>query len=431
MLGALANNTLLQIVVYNLVGQLTGAVLGPYAQAITNQVNAATPLLPLSPAELALAVVRNELTEAEAAGQAAMSGVDSGRFHVLTRITGNAPGAGDLAVALRRGLVDEATYLRGIRQGNLRDEWADLVRQLAVQQPSPQAMLEAYLEGQVDEAEARAKYAALGGDPDYFDVLYHTQGSAPSPLEAAEAARRGIIPWDGRGPDATSFEQAFLEGPWRNKWMPVYRELTQYLPPPRTITAMYREGSLTRERAAELLAKQGLTPDLIEGYLTAGSNTKTAKTRDLAQSTILELWRDRLVSRDDVTAMLEALGYDATEAGFILAIEDMRLSQHFLSLAVSRVHTLYVGHKIDRATTISTLGRLGVDAAGQSDLLAIWDWERAAAVKKGYLDPANGRTMLVELGYTPHDAWLYLSVHTSTLQPDEPPPDAIGPGPGP
>lgn len=442
-LSGLGNNALLQIVLYNLVGQLVGAVIGPYATAISNEVNSLTPLLPLSPADLALAVVRNELDEPAAAKQASMSGVDVDRFHLLTRLTGDAPGPGDLAVALRRGLIDAATFDRGIRQGRLRDEWAELVRQLSVQQPPPQAMLQAYLEGQIPEAEARRRYAELGGDPAYFDIEFHTQGQAPSPLEAAEMARRGLIPWDGEGPEVTSFRQAFLEGPWRNKWLDPYRTLTEYLPPPRTVTAMYKEGSLSHDAAAALLAKQGLSPELVAAYLSSGSAQKTAPTKDLAQGTVTTLYRDRLIPVADATAMLVALGYDATEAGFILQIENLRVAHQFLSLAVGRIHTLYVGHKLSRADGISVLGHLGLDATNVSDLVSIWDWERAANVKQltaaevaaawryKLLDEPGALAELAALGYTPADAWLYLAIHNKAPLTTPKPADTVGPAPGP
>lgn len=433
--------TIASIAEYNLLGQILGAALTPLSAEITYQLNRATMLTPLSPAELALAVVRTELTEDAAAAEAAMAGVNRERFHTLARITGNAPAAEALAVALRRGLIDQATYDRGVAQGNLRTEWGPLVRELAVVQPSPVAMLQAYLEGQIPEAEARSRYAALGGDPDYFDILFRTQGQAPTPMEAAEAARRGIIPWDGEGPEAVSFHQSFLEGPWRNKWEPVIRALSEYLPPPRTVTAMYREGSLSHDRAAELLSKQGLAPDLVEAYLSSGAAQKTAAAKDLAQSTVTTLYRDRLISRGDAAAMIEALGYDATEADFILSIEDTRVSAQFLALAVSRVHSLYVGHRIDRATALATLGRLELDQAGASDLVSIWDWERAANVKtltpadvaaglkKGLLDASAAVALLVDQGYTPHDAWLYLSIHSGATLPNEPAASSVTPPP--
>lgn len=442
-LAGLGNNALLQIVLYNLVGQLVGAVLGPYAQALTNEVMAQNPLVPLAPAELALAVIRNELSEDAAGHEAAMSGVSRERFHTLTRITGEAPGPADLAVALRRGLIDPERYAQGIRQGRLRDEWGELVRELAVAQPTPEAMLQAYLEGQIPEGEARDRFVKLGGDPDYFDILFHSQGQAPTPMEAAEMARRGIIGWDGQGPDAVSFQQAFLEGPWRNKWLDPIRRLSEYLPPPRTVTAMYREGSIDHARAAELLAKQGLAPDLVEAYLSSGSAQKTQAAKDLAQSTIVELYRDRLVKRDVARNMIEGLGYDPTEADFILAIEDTRVAARFLQLAVGRVHTLFVGHKLDRNTVGAVLGQLGIDGAEAGDLIGIWEWERAANVRAltpaeiaqalhvSIIDQATAQARLVELGFTPYDAWLYLSVHEKKALGTAPDASAIGPGPTP
>lgn len=431
--GILGNSTLEQIALWQIGGSLIGAVLSPYLQAATHEVNRLTPITPLSPADAAQAVIRNAWSADKAADEALFWGIGRERFDVLVRLAGQAPGPLDLAVALRRKLIDEARYLEGIRQGNLRDEWAETVKALAVQQPSPTAMLQAYLEGQVSEGEAREKYAALGGDPAYFDILYNSQGSAPTPLEAAEMARRGVIPWDGEGAGVVSYRQAFLEGPWRNKWEQPYRVLSQYLPPPRTITAMYREGSLTHDDAAQLLAQQGVPPVLITAYLTSGSSQKTASGKDLGQAAILTLYRDKIVTHDQAAAMLQGLKYDASEAGYLLSIADLEVAQRFLSSAVARVHALYVGHKITQPTVTSTLGKLGLDSANVAQLVSIWSFEREANVRaltptdyrtafaKGLLDQATAQAELEALGFTPHDAWLYLSLHAGKNLPNEPP----------
>lgn len=441
-LAGIGNNTLIQIVLYQLVGQLLGAVLSPYGQAITNQVNSATPLAPLSPEQLAALVERGEIELAPAAAQARMSGIDGDRFTLLTRLAGAAPAPGDLSEALRRGIIDRARYDRGVRQGAVRVEWADMIRELAVRQPSPDAMLNAYLEGQLPEDQARAHFAKLGGDPAYFDILYNSAGQAPTPIQALDMANRGIIPWGGTGPAATSYQQAFLEGPWRNKWSEPFRKLADYLPPPRTVTAMYKEGSISHARAAELLAKQGLASDLVEAYLKSGSAQKTEKSRDLAQSTILELYRDRLVNPTDAHDMLQGLGYDTDEADFLLGIEDAKLAQRFLSLAQGRVHTLYVGHKLDKNGTLAVLGRLGVDAEGAAELVSIWDWERSANVRVlapsevrqafhyDIMDQATAQAELIGLGFTPFDAWVYLSIGHKGKLGNPPPADAVGPAPG-
>ena len=427
MFNTLKNNTLIQIMVFNTVGQLLGAALMPYAQAISNQVWNLTPIVPLSPAQLAELVERGEISEAEGAAQARLNGIDAERFHLMTRAVGQPPAPGQLVEALRRGLIDDARFKRGIRQGAVRVEWEDVFRGLAMQTPEPGAILAALLEGQIERPEAERLYRRLGGDPDYFDLLYNTGGQAPTPLQAVEMANRGVIPWDGTGPEVVSYTQAFREGPWRNKWEEPFRALAEYLPPPRTVTAMYREGSISRARAAELLRKGGLPEDLIGAYLQQGSQEKTADDRKLAVSTTTTLYLDQLISRTDAAALIVALGYEDDEAELLLSMADLRITQRFLNLAIGRVRTFYVGRKIDKAAAVSALARFNVTAERASSLLALWDWERAANVKqltaaevfKAWklllIGQPEALSMLADLGYTPRDAALYLSIHAGGL----------------
>ena len=235
-------------------------------------------------------------------------------------------------------------------------------------------------------------------------------------------ARRGIIPWEGRGPGRVSYEQAFLEGPWRNKWMEPIRQMSEYLPPPRTVTAMYREGSLTRERAADLLRAQNLQEDLVQAYLTSATETKLADTKALAKSTILSLYSDLVFGRNDAMSALEGLGYEREDADLILQVEDLRITQRYVNLAIGRVRTTYTGRKITRAQAVAALSQLDVGSEQVSDLLGIWDLELELNTKRltaaeiqdalelGIFDQAEATRELVALGYTPRDAWIYLSV---------------------
>lgn len=443
LLSGIQKNTLFQIAEYQVAGALLGGVLEPEADALRQTVYDANPVAILSPADAADAVLRNVWPRDRAAAEAQRSGVNGERFDVLARLAGNAPDPTSLAVALRRKLITPERYLDGIRQGRLRDEWAELVRELAVQQPSPADALAAALEGQLSMARAQELFAAFGGDPQHFGWLFDTQGSAPSPVELGDMANRGIIGWTGTGPAATSFEQGFLEGPWRNKWLEPMRKAAVYYPPPRTITAMYNEGSLTRARAMELLQQQGLAADLAAAYLSSGSSQKTKPSKDLARGTIETLYRDHLVTRANAAGFLESLGYDASEADFMLAVVDVEVTQRFLSAAVGRIHTLYVGHKVSREAATSALAQLDVPAETLPDLVGIWDLERAAnvrtltpaeianAYKLTLLDQPTAQAMLEQLGYQPHDAWLYLSIHLKAAQGDEPAVGAVNPGPGP
>jgi hypothetical protein len=435
-IGGLGNNTIIQMAMMQLVGQLVGAGIAPFVSLVQQESFGAAPLLVLSPADLASAVIRSLMTEAEAAHEAAQSGYDADRFHVLVGLTGQAPPPDAAAAARRRGLITQAEYVDIIAKGNMRPEYAELMQQLAVAEPSPTAVLMALLQGQVTPAFAHRRYAELGGNPDDFQWLFDSGGNAPTPTELLTMANRGVIPWDGTGPDKVSYEQGFLEGPWRNKWEPVFRALGEYLPPPRTVTAMVKAGSLSHDAAAALLAKQGLAPELVAAYLADASAQKTAGDKDLALGMVTTLYADRIITAAAATDMLAAIGYSAEEAGYVLAIQDAKLGQRFLSAAVGRIHTLYVGHKLALQGATDALRGIGIEEQAITDLVAIWDWERranvkaltaseiSAAYKLTLMDLQTATAELVGLGYTAYDAWLVLSIHMKAPQGTAPPPDA-------
>lgn len=429
----LRNNAVLQqIFLYSLVGQLVSGALSSYFQSVQQESLSRNPTTVLSPQEAATAVLRQIMPHDAAAAEALLSGVNGQRFDVMTQLVGQAPGPGDLAVALRRKIIDQQTYDRGIAQGNLRNEWGPIIQKLSVVQPSPQAMLEAELEGQLGHAEALQRYQQLGGDPDYYQILFDTQGQAPTPVQALEMANRGIIPWTGTGPAATSFQQAFLEGPWRNKWLDSFQKLGVYLPPPRTVTAMLRAGSIDAKQAATWLSGQGLDKTAVAAYIQDATEQKTSGTKQLAQSTILALYHDRLINRTNASTYLQDLGYDSQEADLVLNVADAQLAQRFLGLAVGRVHSRYIGWRIGRTDAVTALSGLGVDATGQSDLLASWDIERTAntptltpsqiakAWHVGIMAQAEAVTRLTEHGYSDVDAWLFLSQYQGAPAPNPP-----------
>lgn len=431
--GIRNNAVLQQIFLYQIAGQVIASALAPFI-ALSQQTSLSTfPVIPLSPADAAEAVLRTVWTEDQGKAEALLSGVNGNRFDVLYKLAGNAPGPEELAVALRRGIISDQQYRLGIAQGRLRNEWGDTIKALAVQQPSPEAALAAYLEGQITEADARAKWAAFGGDPANFDWMFNTQGQAPTPVQALEMANRGIIPWTGTGPGVVSFQQAFLEGPWRNKWLDPFRQIGVYLPPPRTVVAMLRAGSISTALATSWLTKQGLPQEAVAAYIADASAQKTSGSKDLSQTIIVDLYRDRIITKAVAATDLQGLGYDATEANFILAVTDAQISQRFLSMAVSRIHSRYIAWRIDKSTAVKALTSLGVDSTNQSDLLSYWDIERtdntptltpsqiAKAYKDAIIDRTTTYTMLEQHGYDKQTAWIFVSQYLGAKDGTGPP----------
>jgi len=436
---------LTQIFTWTVAAQIVQSMLSPTLALVEQRVNADNPVLDLTPADLANAVVQNFLAHGDAAEQAARSGIDGGKFGVLVNLAGDALPPGALAEALRRGIISEGgrgagstSFEQGIAEGRLKDKWAGIVKELAVQWPTPADALDALLEGQISEGDARELYRKFGGDPDYFTMLYNTRGNAPTPVEALTLANRGIIPWKGTGPGATTYEQAFLEGPWRNKWLEPFIALGEYLPPPRTVTAMVRNGSLTDDMALDLLVKQGLAKDLAAAYITDAHHQKTQTERDLSVSQLLNMYEAGLIKADDATGLLKALGYSDESAGLMLAYRDLQRAISATNAAVNRVHALYTAHKISSQAANGALVALGIPSPQISDIVSTWDLERAINVKVltaaeiadawkyEVISEDEALAELVSLGYTPRDAWIYLSVKNKAPLDNQPP---AGPAP--
>lgn len=438
-------------VLYGLLGTVFEPVTTEIGQEVWEGAVAAGLHRALSPDLLAVMVVRGWIDEATGQAEALKNGINQGDFDRMVSNARNPISPEEAAVALRRQLIPEdaapgvPSYLNAIRQGNLGDQWAEVVKDLAKQIPTPADILQAVLEGQVpDGVDPRALYERVGGqalDPndgfDWYTLMFNTRGSAPTPNEAATMANRGIIPWDGQGPGVVSFYQAFLEGPWRNKWLEPFIALREYFPPPRTITAMVREGSLSDEQATELYAKQGLSPELTAAYLTSAHHQKTATTHELARSTLQELYRDQLITRQQLIDALVAQNWSAEDADFLAQVVDVRRQQQALNAVLSKVHTLYVGHKVELGTVQGALDRMGITGEQQQGILELWNLERdantadltpaqiEAAFFYKVIDQADAQQRLERRGYTPHDAWVALSVRSHTALPGEPPRDAI------
>lgn len=376
----------------------------------------------IAPADAALALLRGVIDETQARAIAAVNGVTAADLDILVANTGEPPPMIELLSLWRRGKIDTARLDRGIRQSRVRNEWIDAIHMLGVIPPSPAEALEALLEGQVDRPEALRRYVEGGGDPTWFEQSFNTHGQAPSPVQLQDMANRGIIPWGGTGPGAVSFAQGFLEGPWRNKWQSAFRKAAEYLPPPRTITALVRAHAIDHATALDLLVKQGLNHELAAAYIAGASQDKVKPHRDLAVGEIRTLYRDHALDEAQAKAMLVGLGYDDQEAAFIVQVVDLERARVYIESAIGRVRSRYIGHTLDKGGAQTALDALGLAASQRDWLLGVWTIEREATVrrltqaqvirahKRGLIDDADATARLVAMGYPQTDAAILIAL---------------------
>lgn len=418
-----------QLAVWGVLQSVLQAVLEPELTFLTRGVNELMQATPLSPADLANMVVRHIVTQQQGSDYAKQSGVAPSDFQRLVQSAGEGLSPGDLAEALRRELIpeggagaDAVSFEQGIAESHIRDKWAPIVRKLAVQEPTPADVLDAALEGQLPLEQAQQLYQRFGGDPEHYDWLFRTRGSAPTPLELSEMAQRGIIPWDGDDPTDANFHQGFLQGPWRNQWEEPYRKLAVYVPPVRTIVAMVRSGALTDAQATLAFKAQGLTAEMAQAQLDDAHHQKLAADKTLAKSDILQLYQDQVIDAEIATGLLGADGWTAEEIAWLLQTQDVKRAIRFVEGAISRIHTYYVSRKIDKTGAVTGLDALHVPPAQRDDLLQTWEVERTSNVK--VLSPAEianaafykiisvdqALALLEADGYDQVGAWILLSV---------------------
>lgn len=429
--GALgATSEIGAIVLYSILGNLIGSVMAPLTTEIQQLMYSRFPDQPISPADVADMVVRNIVSQAEGAKEAALSGLDQERFNRLVGNTGEPPGLEFLLQAWRRGYIPQhgagpaqASLEQGIRESRLKDKWISIVERMGIVPLPPSDAVDAVVEGQISfEAGQTAAYAS-GVSADDFRVLVNTRGRPPDPTQLNVLHKRGLIPLEGTGPDALSVQQGIFEGATKDKWWQLLAQLGDYVPPPRTVTAMVREGSLSDDQALTLFQHAGLSQELAAQFLTSAHHQKTAKTRELTVSAIVQLYEDRIIDRTEAAGLLHTMTYSPADAEFELELADFRVVQKALNSAITRIRSLFVAHKIDAVQVTTTLDSLHVGPDQRAQLLETWQLERAAnvqlptvatvlgAVKLGFLSPDDAATRLVERGFTLADARLEIAVH--------------------
>lgn len=441
-----------QLFIWGILVGLVNSLTEPFQRDLQFLVNDIDPNMPLSPAEYATAVNRNFVTLADAAANVKKQGINNDLFNVLIDLAGVAPAPGELAEALRRGLIpdlgvgpDAISFEQGIHEGNLRDKWTDTIRALNLQILSAAQWVEAYLRGQVPLEQALAGALQAGIVEADFTVMFNTAGNPPSPGELTELVRRGFIPLSGLGPTSTSFQQGIFEGDAKDKWEPLYEKLSVYLPPPRTITALERAGVISVAEAQALYQQSGLSAQLAAAYSADASATKLAPDKLLAKADIITLYKDNLILKPEAESMLGALGYSASEAAFLTSIADVETSTAIANKAISKVGTLFIARKIADTDATNALNTLGVPAEKVAALIAAWKLEQHVNVRLlseaqivdafslALFTQDQAQAELENLGYSPFDAWTLLSIKNGAALPNQPPttltPTALTPQP--
>lgn len=441
-----------QIFVYGFVANIVGTSIQPFLQGVSNELSTAAVATgitrPVDPAVIATAVARGLDLGAQpttpvadwAYTEAAKSGIGKDEVDLQASIVGTPPAPQELFELLRRDIIKPERLKQGLREGDTRDDWIDQLTQLAHGWLTPLDFVRAAVQGQMTYGDAQEwatktgldtstglpiDASQVGGSDDMFGLAWAIAGRPPGPVELANMTLRGIIPKEGRGAGALSFQQGIAESDVKTKWTDALYQLAQYLPSPNEIATLLERGGITKDQAVTLWQQRGVPPEIAQAYAYITEQQHVTQDKLLAKGTILTAYYDQIVNHDEATGLLGDLGYHGQVAATMLSVQDFRRVMTARNAVVRRVSSLYGDYKLSAADAKQALVTVGIDAGQADEILTNWEALRVTpirlptvreiglAVKEGTLTQQEALDELGELGYQPRDAAIALSAYAT------------------
>jgi len=453
--------TITQIFLWGIISSIISTSAQPFLQGVSNDLSRVAVgqgiLKPVDPATIATAVGRGLELGAPptvnvpqwAYAQAAELGIGSEQVDLMASIIGLPPALQELFEMERRGIITLDDVKRGLREGDFRDDWIDQAVQLAHAWLTPLDFVRAAVQSQMPYSDARDWAYRTGLDtttpvpivtagteagPDMFGLAFSIAGRPPGPAELGRMALRRIIPWEGVGADALTFQQGIAESDVKTKWTDALAKLETYVPPPRQVGTLLEHGAITAEQAATYWEEGGVPPELAKGYVYMTEQQHVGQDKLLAKGQIVTGYFDGIFTNAQATEMLGLLGYRGEVAADILAVADFRREIQAINSVVRRVGSFYENFKLSATDASTALQDVGISFDQAQQLIGTWDLIRIApvrvptaseighAVKYGTLTQAQALEKLADLGYQPQDAAIILSSTAEVAVTPLPPP---------
>lgn len=364
---------LIGIAVGAVISPVLGAATAPYVQSLANEVWPHNPVVPLSPAELALATLRHNPHVGAPYGEAAMSGVNKDRMDALIYNTGEALALGELLLLYRRGQIDEARLVTGMRQSRIRDEWMPELLDLRFAPPGAGEVIAGALKRHLPIPDARQKLGEAGINPVNFDWMLASAGRPPGVETVVQLWNRGYA-------TEADVDRTIAQSDVNPDFATLVKATRWYHVPPRSIVPMLRAGGITEARARVLLTEHGVRAEDQDAFITEAHTSRTVATREIGAQQALRAYEQRLIDRSAVVARLVALRYVQPDIDLLIELADHAVTERFRNAAITRVRSRYVAHKLDNAAAQALLAKLQLPGPAITDLLTLWADERAANV---------------------------------------------------
>lgn len=329
----------------------------------------------LSPADYALAVLRQNVTQDEAAAGAALWGLTADDFNILVENTGEPPGTMMLLEAYRRGFIDEATLQKGIRESRVRPEWINTIEQLRYAPMSTAAAANAVTRGYLSEADGAAIAQQNGLEPDHWQYVYKSNGRPPSHMQLAELYYRGII-------DLATFKQGIRESDIKDKYITDVVDLGVRLLPLFEAVTLFKDGYISSKTFSTQMLDQGYQQEAVNEIVAGVTGGTAGPPKRLTEAEIVSMYEDGSLSKSQTVTKLVGIGYKKADATALINDADTRAAAKRMSTLITSVKTQYERFQIDSETATSDLTSIGVAADRAAELVKGWTTVRLPGVKR-------------------------------------------------
>jgi DNA-binding MarR family transcriptional regulator len=185
------------------------------------------------------------------------------------------------------------------------------------------------------------------------------------------------------------------------------------------------------------MTQRGLDADYAAKWIAYADANAIDDYRGLTEQAILAMLSLSYISDDQARTMLLGIHKGSAAIDELIAYGHIQRTIQSANQSISRVGSLYQGRKITAQSATTALTTLGVEPSAIPTIIADWDAivnvnvklltaaEIADAWEYEIIDDTTAYQELQNIGYTPYDSWVYLSIKNKAPLPGQP---ASGPG---
>jgi hypothetical protein len=358
--------------------------IGDIAYGVVRGILPAPSWVPVAPPTTTTNVKRFPIVDIDPVQLAAALGYDENMLRLMVGRSGLSLAPGLAAQAFFRGIIADDDYHLAIAEGDLRTEWADVLRHASRQIPTASEFVEGWLRGWITQADAEAGTAQHGMSAADTDLIYKIKGRPVTFHEITTGLARGGTYPSTYDDIPEPYRKSIQEADIRPEWASLHYANRYVYPSAFVLRTLAQAGDLGGQAQVEqVLLEIGWKPSFATQVSTA--------------------WTGGAKSGDPHEAKAQTQLWTTT-------------------------HKSYVAEEIDDQIATAALAAAGVTAAAIPAILALWAHERSLVRKQlsptqirkalnlGIVNPATGApyttadaiALLEARGYDRADATVFL-----------------------